>query len=352
METTFIQQRNMPYESKSYDLLGIKAADQIEIMLSYWDAKGICRYANNAFLKRFEVEREDLVNVMSVNELLGEDMYKHNLPHINNVLKGKKQVYRYKERVRVDLRKFSIITYYPDFQEDEVVGFFARIFDVKPFKEQETRLNDTEKLQERDVLRSIIETKEMEKEMVAYQLKESVNQTLAYCKVMVESLKKQYAEIPLLTNFSSYLHLAIDELNDLSNNMSPSLIKLLGLKAGVQDAINLFEATHKVKVFFKCEGDDIEQVGHTSKLTLFRIIQDCLLMFTGKKVYDNVFVEINYSCPAVKLKLVLNEPSFEVSKQGKYYLDITNRVECYGGKCKEIKWKNLTILEIELPEIY
>jgi signal transduction histidine kinase len=192
----------------------------------------------------------------------------------------------------------------------------------------------------------------MEKEMVAYQLKESVNQTLAYCKMMVESLRKQYAEIPILTNFSSYLHLAIDELNDLSNIMSPSIIKLLGFKAGVQDVINLFEANHRVKVFFKCEGDDIEQVGYTAKLTLFRIIQNCLLMFTDKKVRDNVFVEINYSCPTIKLKLVLNEPSFEMSAHGKYYLDITNRVECYSGKCKEIKWKNLTILEIELPEIY
>jgi signal transduction histidine kinase len=351
METAFIQQRDMRYETKSFDLLGIEAENHVATMLSYWDVNGICRYANNAFLYRYELEREELVNVMSIQQLLGEELYKHNSTHINNVLKGQKQVFRYKEKARLDLRKFSIITYYPDFQQDKVIGYFAKVFDVKPIKGNCLQYTENEKLQERDILRSIIETKEMEKERVAYQLKESVNQTLASCKMMVESLKKQYTEIPLLTNFSSYLHLAIDELNDLSNNISPSIVKLLGFNAGVQEAINLFEDTHKVKVFFKCVGDDIEQVGHNGKITLFRFIQDCLLMFTDKKVNDNIFVEINYRCPLVKLKFVFNEPSFELSNQGKFFLDITDRVECYSGKYKEIKWRNLTILEIELPEI-
>ncbi len=191
MQKQLIEKIDRKYETRLFNLLGTKPTDHINTMLSYWDKKGTCQFANNAYLKRFDIERSDLVKTISKKDLHGEDAYRKMLPFIKGVLGGHKQIYQRNERVYTNLISYSIITYYPDFKDGEVVGFFAQVFDIKPVKELNAKFRALEKVKEKELLKSVIEAQEVENELIAYQLKESVNQTLAYCKIMLEKARSQ-----------------------------------------------------------------------------------------------------------------------------------------------------------------
>jgi len=351
MHPQFVHNIHRQYETELSNLLGNKATDHINTMLSYWDWNGICRFANNAYLKRFDVSRERLVNVLTKREFHGEEDYKKMAPFITKVLKGEKQIYQRKETVYTSKISYSIITYYPDFVDTEVVGFFAQVFDIKPIKELNPKFRAMEKVKERELMRSVIEAQEVENELIAYQLKESVNQTLAYCKIMLEKAGGQQNGKSFLKNFSTHIHQTIDELNALSTKMSPSLIKMLGFIAGVKEYITVFEQRHNIEVIFECGDEGIEQIENTNKIALFRIIQDYLLLFADSVSCNTISVEVNYYNPTVKLKLVNNDASFEMSKQCNSYTNIMNRVECYGGRITEAAQQKEVMVEIELQNI-
>ena len=63
-------------------------ANQINAMLAYWDAQLICRFANNAYLEWFGRTKEEMVDKMSIQELLGPQLYAKNLPYIQEALKA------------------------------------------------------------------------------------------------------------------------------------------------------------------------------------------------------------------------------------------------------------------------
>jgi len=54
-------------------------------MLSYWDKDEICRFANKAYLEWFGKTPEEMINKMSLAELLGP-LYPSNEPYIKAAL--------------------------------------------------------------------------------------------------------------------------------------------------------------------------------------------------------------------------------------------------------------------------
>ncbi len=120
-------------------------ADNISAMLAYWDNGLVCRFANAAYQKWFGKTREEMVNRITMQELLGQ-LFKENLPYIMGVLDGKAQTFERTIALPSGEIRYSLANYFPDMSDGEVKGFFVHVADVTPIKQLERELSFTNQI--------------------------------------------------------------------------------------------------------------------------------------------------------------------------------------------------------------
>lgn len=117
--------------------LAIMIADRISAMIAYWDKDCICRFANAAYLDWFGKRKEEMIDKITIKELLGP-LYEKNLPYILDALKGNVQTFEREIRLPDGEIRYSLAHYYPDIVNGKVKGFIAHVADVTPLKLLET----------------------------------------------------------------------------------------------------------------------------------------------------------------------------------------------------------------------
>ncbi|HEY1005686.1 MAG TPA: PAS domain-containing protein [Sphingobacteriaceae bacterium] len=123
--------------------LGGAVTERVHAMLAYWDREEVCRYANRAYQEWFGRPEEELVNRISLEELLGHGAYQQYLPHLRGVLQGEEQVFERETSLPGESRpRYTVAHYYPDIREGSVQGFFAYIKDITDLKQVQIELKE------------------------------------------------------------------------------------------------------------------------------------------------------------------------------------------------------------------
>jgi PAS domain S-box-containing protein len=107
--------------------------ENTDAMIAFWDKDLVCRFANLAYIKWFGVTPEDLIDKITLPELLGP-IYSKNFPYISNALKGKVQVFERELRQTDGSIHNTLATYTPELVEGHVIGFFAHVVDISSIK--------------------------------------------------------------------------------------------------------------------------------------------------------------------------------------------------------------------------
>lgn len=318
-------------------------ANQINAMLAYWDTDLVCRFANDAYLEWFGKTKEEMIDKITLDKLLGPVLYQKNLPYIKDALKGNKQVFE-REIPTPDGKssRHSLATYFPDIYDGEVHGFFVHVADVSYIKQLETLLN---KLRV-DMLRNVIETQEEERANISVQLRDSVNQTLTHCKLLLNARTREGEECAIDKILEQSIDRAIRELNLLSANLIPSSIQDFGFIAGTKMYIE--NNVQSVPVQFSCANKSIEELSLPVKLSLFRIIQGFLMMVADQQNENAVEVQVQYENKNIQLELKIADENFSYPKDNKQFVDITRRVDYFGGNMEEFLVNNEKILLIRI----
>ena len=128
--------------SDSREVLAL-TADNLSAMLAYWDKSLICRFANSAYLQWFGRSREEMINKITIIELLGP-LYEKNKPYIDGVLAGHVQTFE-REIPLPDGKgtRYSLANYFPHIVGGEVNGFFVHVADITPQKLLEVEIRET-----------------------------------------------------------------------------------------------------------------------------------------------------------------------------------------------------------------
>jgi PAS domain S-box-containing protein len=122
---------------------GVQFADHIGAMLAYWDKNEVCRFANKAYREWFGKSREQMVDKITMQELLGP-LYGKNQPFIAEVLKGNPQHFEREITKPSGETRNVQANYYPDIQNGEVMGFFVHVADISSTKKLEKEIKASE----------------------------------------------------------------------------------------------------------------------------------------------------------------------------------------------------------------
>jgi PAS domain S-box-containing protein len=345
---------NIPVDDNSkpayYNKICLRVVDNINAMVAYWDKDEICRFANNAYMEWFGRSRNELVGKVTMKELLGP-IYEQNKPYIKGVLTGKTQVFERVLTLPDGTLRYYIATYNPDIIEGDIIGFYVHVADINLIKKLEAKLLNAEKTKRREVLRSVIETQETERELIAYELRDKVNQTLAYTKMMLRTVGKNKADSVLLELISHNIHETIDELNKISSNLTPSIITMIGFIPGIKEYIDNLIKRNGVKIDFECLDKKIENLEVNDKISIFRIIQNYLLILAANPACNIISIEISRSNSKLILKMSHNNPEFQLPVKSREFIDIAHRLEYYDGSQREFQEENkkFLLMEIKVP---
>jgi len=97
-------------------------------MVSYWDNDEVLRYASLKFLKQFNIYGENKIGTLTLSELLGS-LYAIHLPYLKSVLNGRPRVFEQDLSNSFTKLGLSIITYYPDWKDNSLNGFYLQVFE-------------------------------------------------------------------------------------------------------------------------------------------------------------------------------------------------------------------------------
>ena len=113
--------------------------DQMPAMIGYWDKDLRNRHANKMYFDWFGVAPETMRG-MHIRDLVGEELFAANLPHIQAALRGEAQSF-YREIVDPSgNQRYSQASYVPDVHDGEVRGFFVLVSDITERREIERAL--------------------------------------------------------------------------------------------------------------------------------------------------------------------------------------------------------------------
>ncbi|UAY51357.1 PAS domain-containing protein [Ferruginibacter albus] len=321
-------------------------------VLAYWDKDEVCRFANASYKEWMGKAPDEMIEKMTIAEVLGKELYSKQRPFIAKVLNGEKQSFEREFTLPNGEMRRAFVMYYPDIVENEVRGFIVHGIDMTPIKNLETKLLAQEKEKNNHILQSMIYSQEGEREALAVKLRDNISQTLSYCKIMLESRNKEKSsktDDKVLLEILDQISMTVDELIAISSGLSSSVIVHFGLLTALEEHIASFAKTFAGDVDFNCSYEGIESISDKRKTSIFRIIQNFLLLLKSFKDCNRVNIVISHQHADNFLELQLRYHSHnKIDIYSREYSEIQNRVIFNNGSLIEMGEDGSKVLLIKL----
>jgi len=184
--------------------------------------------------------------------------------------------------------------------------------------ETETELSHQLILQQKLITETSIQVQEQEREEIAKELHDNINQILAASKLYLEhSIKKEGFQSELLQKSLENIVLAMDELRQLSHSLvAPSLgdVTLIGAIKQLMENIHF---TESLKVELKINNYNEDVLNKDIKLMFYRITQEQFNNILKHARAINVIIQIDTTPD--KLELIIKDDGigFDTSKKVK-----------------------------------
>lgn len=122
-----------------------RLVDQLPGMVAYWDPDLRLVLANAAYC-RFVGSPAERLRGQHFSAVLGEEVYRANLPHLQAALCGKPQVFERTLPDGLGMIRHAEVSYTPDIVDGQIAGIFALITDVTPRVEAQKDLDEAQEL--------------------------------------------------------------------------------------------------------------------------------------------------------------------------------------------------------------
>jgi PAS domain S-box-containing protein len=126
-------------KTEKQNVLRLEATEHTTAMVSYWDKDLICRFANSELAAWFGTTKEEIINKISIKELLGP-LYEERIHYINGALEGVNQTFQREVSSPSGINRHVLSNYYPHIVDGKVMGFYVNVTDITHLKLLEKEL--------------------------------------------------------------------------------------------------------------------------------------------------------------------------------------------------------------------
>jgi PAS domain S-box-containing protein len=219
----------------------------------------------------------------------------------------------------------------PDHAAIRMIG---AMHDITEQRNLEKMLVEDEVRKKREIVKAIMEAQEKERREISSELHDNVNQILTTCKLFLEIARNNPADTRFIDGCYVNIQTVIQEIRNISHNLTPYTLKDLGLFAAIHDIVEKINQSGKLAIrLILFQEPEEEKISPDIKLALFRIIQEKISNVVKHSEATELKIEIRLSDDWIILQLIDNGQGFDekVVKKGLGLNNIRNRVEYYKG---------------------
>jgi PAS domain S-box-containing protein len=251
--------------------------DNIPSMVGYWD-KNLCnRFGNHAYRTWFGIEPEQMSG-KHIRDVIGEERYAQNLPYMEAVLRGERQVFERAIPVPGgDGFRYSLSHYIPDIVDGETLGFYALVNDITPIKEGEAAIRLSEERM-RAMYANLQSVVEIERKHVAREVHDELGQILTALRMETSMLQRELAGREKARGRLDGMRSLIEDMfmtvRSIAGSLRPPTLDL-GLVSAIEWLAEDFEKRWNIECALDIDPQDIA-ASDAHATTVFRLIQESL----------------------------------------------------------------------------
>jgi signal transduction histidine kinase len=206
----------------------------------------------------------------------------------------------------------------------------------------------------REIVKAIIGAQEKERKEISYELHDNVSQLLATCRLYVEAAGRTDDNADLLYECKELLTSAIDEIRNLSHNLTPAAFEEKGLFTAVMEMVEKINGVSKAPITLIAPScNNLETLLQPDmKTAIFRIIQEQLNNTLKHARATQIYIKFERGDKQLFLEIGDDGVGFDMAKikRGLGINNIQSRVSLFGGEMdlESVPGKGCT-LKVTLP---
>lgn len=218
--------------------------------------------------------------------------------------------------------------------DDQLMGYVSIYRDITLQKNLEKMLVEEEVRKKREIIKAIMEAQEKERKEISSELHDNVNQILTTCKLFLEIARNNPADARFIDGCYQNIQMVIEEIRNISHNLTPYTLKDLGLAAAVHDIVQKINQSGKLSIrLLSFQNLKEEAISPDIKLAIFRIIQEKINNVLKHAQASELSIDLSVYNGRINVVLIDNGRGFDEKtiKRGMGLNNIQNRVEYYKG---------------------
>lgn len=201
----------------------------------------------------------------------------------------------------------------------------------------EKKLETEKLLKQKHITEAVITAQEKERTEIGKELHDNVNQLLSASRLYIDAATTDKTNATfLLTQASSFIKNAIEEIRTLSKVLHTPLISELGLKESIDNLAEEIMTVSPLKIVISSKDFQEEYLNDNFKLTLYRIMQEQLTNILKHAKASAASIQLTSDESYVSLEISDDGIGFDTSKkrQGIGISNIHSRATMYHGSMK------------------
>jgi signal transduction histidine kinase len=224
---------------------------------------------------------------------------------------------------------------------------FVGVIYIKQIFNIQERIDLIRKQNESKVFSAIIKTEEKSRQEFARDLHDGLGPILSSVKMSVSAIDKSKIDQnnrEMIEHTEKNIDAAITAIKEISNNLSPHILKNYGLQRAVENFTDRFSTSDKPEIFISSNIQE-KRFDYDTEITLYRII--CELVANSFKHASAGRIDINLFYKMHKLELIYSDDgigmdteSLETEITGTGLSNIFSRVKSLNGSIEVISSPN------------
>jgi PAS domain S-box-containing protein len=297
---------------------------------------------------RFINERGQALLEASKKDIIGKNWFDHFLPaEIKEETRrlffaflqtGKLPVQHHENRILTAKGNIKIISWYQAViteEDNEVSGILSLGEDITDKTLLLHRLSAQEEMKRRQLISAVIDAQEKERQEIALELHDNVNQILTTCKLLMEQEVHNGNASPFVANAGRYLQNAIDEIRNISHRLNPVSPAGLSFKQAIEEMIGKINISSKLKATVVTKGSRfLNDLPASVSLSIFRMLQEQVSNIIKHAAASKIAITIYAGKEAVDFEVKDNGKGFDLrtATRGLGLRNIYSRAELHNGK--------------------